>query len=73
MMTLNFPPRKPRVELTPEMIEKFATEGLSLAQIANSLGYAYTTIYRRVGESVTLSEAYKRGQKTANDKQLEVL
>jgi hypothetical protein len=56
---------RPRIEITPEMIakcEKLASQGLTLEQVAHSIGICYDTLNKRKKDLVELNEAIKRGQ-----------
>jgi hypothetical protein len=61
---MNAFPRNPKTrrEISPESIEMLAAEGFSLDAMAKSLGFKYQTLAKRINDSFTLSEAYRRGK-----------
>lgn len=53
---------KPKIEIDIDKVEALASRGLSLEQIAASMGISYKTLARRRSESSELSDAIKRGK-----------
>ncbi len=53
---------KPTIKLDPADVERLAEQGLTLEQIASSLGVSYSTLNRRKQETEDLEEALKRGR-----------
>lgn len=62
--------RRERQELLPETVEVLAAEGLSRREMAMRVKMKYQTFCKRVNESLSLSEAFERGQQTAKEKGL---
>lgn len=56
---------RPSIEITDDLIKKaeaMAAQGLTLEQVAKTLGMAYQTLNEKRKEFTELSEAIKRGQ-----------
>lgn len=53
---------KPKIELNPADVERLAEQGLTLEQIASSLGVSYSTLNNRQKESEEIQEALKKGR-----------
>jgi len=50
------------VEIPIEKVETLAAQGLSMKQIALSIGIARSTLYKRQGEESAISDAIERGR-----------
>jgi DNA-binding CsgD family transcriptional regulator len=53
---------RPKVELDPDEIERYAASGLTNEEIAQAVGVGVDTLYRHKRESIVLGEAIKRGR-----------
>lgn len=53
---------KPKIEINIETIEQLASRGLTLEQIASSMGFSVRTLMSRKSESAEIAEAIKRGK-----------
>ena len=57
---------KPKIEIDIKTIEQLASRGLTLEQIASSMGFSVRTLMSRKTESAEIAEAIKRGKAKAN-------
>lgn len=53
---------KPKIEIDLKQVEALATNGLTLQQIADSLGISVDTLYLRKRENKDFQDAIKRGK-----------
>ena len=53
---------KPFIEIDLEKVEELASHGLTMEQIATSLGLSESTLYRRKRTVTEMTEAIKRGR-----------
>lgn len=53
---------KPRIEIDIKTVEQLASRGLTLEQIASSMGFSIRTLMVRKAESAEIADAIKRGR-----------
>lgn len=53
---------KPKIEIDIKTVEQLASRGLTLEQIASSMGFSVRTLSDRKAQSAELAEAIKRGR-----------
>lgn len=59
---------KKAVEITAGQIKQWAAEGKTRRDMAKCLGISYGYVCRRINESDSLSQAFKRGKAKAENK-----